>query len=53
VNGYFIRVFSAFVTNEDLHDLTPGTATPQVNAQSVRSDDLQARPERGCHSNSG
>ena len=38
-----IKDFGGFVTNEDPHDLPPGTAIQQVNAQSVRPGELRAR----------
>jgi hypothetical protein len=39
-----IRDFGGFVTNADPHDIAPGTAVRQVNAQSVRPGELRARP---------
>ena len=41
-----IKDFGGFVTNADPHDVPPGTAVKQVNAQSVRPGELRARP--GC-----
>jgi hypothetical protein len=37
-----IRDFGGFVTSEDPHDLPPGTAIRQVNAQSIRPGELRA-----------
>ena len=39
-----IRDFGGFVSNEDPHDIPPGTAIKQVNAQSFRPGELRARP---------
>jgi hypothetical protein len=38
-----IRDFGGFVSNEDPHDLPPGTAIKQINAMSIRPGELRAR----------
>jgi hypothetical protein len=39
-----IRDFGGLISNEDPHDLPPGAAIKQVNAQSIRPGELRARP---------
>jgi hypothetical protein len=44
VGQVVIKDFGGLISNEDPHDIPPGTAIRQINAQSIRPGELRARP---------